>query len=41
MLLHLGVTAGDGQGGFSPGDAVTREQMAAFLARLYDLFDAG
>jgi hypothetical protein len=32
-LVELGITAGVGQGLFGPEDAVTREQMAAFITR--------
>ena len=35
FLLERGITTGTGDGRFSPADDVTREQMAAFLARIY------
>ena len=35
-LVELGITAGIGQGLFGPEDAVTREQMAAFITRALD-----
>jgi hypothetical protein len=35
--IHLlGVTTGTSATTYSPGDVVTREQMAAFIARLYN-----
>jgi hypothetical protein len=34
-LYSLGVTTGTSPTTYSPDDVVTREQMAAFLARLY------
>ena len=40
LLAHLGITAVDADGGYSPGDQVSREQMAAFLARLWALLDS-
>ena len=36
-LAESGITAGCGVGRFCPSDAVTREQMASFLARAMDL----
>jgi hypothetical protein len=33
-IAGLGITTGTGPGTFAPGDGVTREQMAAFAARL-------
>lgn len=41
LLAHLGITDGSGDGSYSPGAPVTREQMAAFLARLWRFLDAG
>lgn len=35
-LWQLGITTGTGPATFSPGDTVTREQMAAFAARFYE-----
>ena len=36
-IYHIGVTRGTGDGTtYSPGQLVTREQMAAFLARFWD-----
>ncbi|MBP8197484.1 MAG: S-layer homology domain-containing protein, partial [Chromatiaceae bacterium] len=34
-LVELGVTQGCGNGNYCPGNEVTREQMAAFLARAF------
>lgn len=34
-IFHAGITRGVDATSFAPGNAVTREQMAAFLARLY------
>ena len=36
-LFDLGITTGTGATTYSPGNFVTREQMAAFLARLIRL----
>ncbi len=36
-IYFLGVTAGSSSTTYSPGDSVTREEMAAFLARLWRL----
>ena len=41
LLAHFGITQGTGEGEYSPDDAVTREQMAAFLGRLWRLLDGG
>jgi hypothetical protein len=35
-IYNLGVTTGTGPTSYSPKDLVTREQMAAFLARLFE-----
>jgi hypothetical protein len=35
QLVNLGITKGCGVGTYCPGDNVTREQMAAFLARAF------
>lgn len=35
LLFEREITSGTGDGRYSPADEVTREQMAAFLARLY------
>jgi hypothetical protein len=40
LLFSLGITTGTGQTTYSPGDPVSREQMAAFLNRLHDLLDS-
>ncbi|WP_442877794.1 S-layer homology domain-containing protein [Bifidobacterium sp.] len=32
----VGITSGDGAGGFSPSSSVLREQMAAFLHRTHN-----
>ena len=37
-IADLGVTKGTGPGTYSPGDVVTREQMGAFIARLWRAF---
>jgi hypothetical protein len=34
-LKELGITTGYGDGGYGPGDSVTRDQMAAFLWRAF------
>jgi hypothetical protein len=36
-IAALGITAGTSPGVYGPGDVVTREQMAVFLARLYSV----
>ena len=41
LIARYGITTGTGPGEYSPEDPVTREQMAAFLARLWRLLDAG
>ena len=41
LLAHLGLTTGTSPTTFEPSLDVTREQMAAFLARLWRLIDAG
>ena len=35
-LVELGITSGIGEGLFGPEEAVTREQMAAFITRALD-----
>ena len=40
LIFGLGITTGTGQTTYSPGREVSREQMAAFLNRLYELADA-
>lgn len=40
LLFSLGITTGTGQTTYSPGDPVSREQMAAFLNRLHDLLES-
>ena len=40
-LFESGITQGCGPGAYCGGDAITREQMAAFLARTFDLAPAG
>ena len=35
-IYGLGVTTGTSSETYSPGESVTREQMAAFLERLYN-----
>ncbi len=40
-IYNLGVTTGTSLTTFSPGDNVTREQMAAFLSRLYKSMTGG
>jgi len=37
QLAAEGVTAGCGSGNYCPGSAVTRDQMAVFLVRIFDL----
>lgn len=39
-LYGLGITTGTGASTYSPYDSVTREQMAAFLARLYAVLES-
>lgn len=39
MIYDLGITTGTGATAYSPDDDVTRLQMAAFLARLWRLFE--
>ena len=34
LIFHLGITTGTSETTYAPGENVTREQMAAFLARL-------
>ena len=41
LLAHLEITTGSGDGTYAPDDKVTREQMGAFLARLWGLLDDG
>jgi hypothetical protein len=41
LLAHLDITTGTTPTTFDPGDTVTREQMAAFLVRLWTLLDGG
>lgn len=39
LIFELGITTGTGETTYSPADVVTREQMAAFLARMWDLLN--
>jgi hypothetical protein len=39
LIFELGITTGTGATTYSPADVVTREQMAAFLARMWDLLN--
>ncbi|MEO0493211.1 MAG: S-layer homology domain-containing protein [Actinomycetota bacterium] len=40
LIFHLGITTGTSETTYAPGENVTREQMAAFLARLIRAADA-